>query len=963
MMPGHLCGQMTLNNNDTTYFCNIFRSGQCSFTIHAELDAFDSWGVVYGVDSTFSLNVYFDCANVDGYLDIWDGNNITGTHIVNHVNRYTNQTFPISSEQITFHIHYNAISPSNANTVHRQLHLSWVTNDYSHTFENPCTQSINIQTQNITTTEADITWTPSDDIMHISVNGRPYTGTGGTLHLTGLAPNTLYHVKALPDSLSQQPCCIQTMDFHTQPIPHTGCPYILDLHSNYVQCFYGTFSHGSFDFGIQDGGPLDSYSRHTIHTDPDETDTFTGNLLHTVCPGTPGSVRLGNSHTGAESESIIYNLHVDTTLYSLIMLHYAAVLQNPNHTPQAQPRFTMRILDQNNAVIDPQCGAADFIANVSLGWNTYGEDILWKDWTTVGINLAPYHGQDVRLQFTTYDCAEGGHFGYAYFYVECQQPFASSDHCGTIDTTTLTAPAGFNYLWYYGNDIQHPVSTSQSATVVTSAGPIHCRLSFIENPTCYLTMNTEVFNFWPYAVIDTFSTQDNGCDGYEVLFLNRSTILDDDSVALPGNPPCESALWNFGDGSESNQYHPTHTYLRPGTYTVTLVATLANGQCADTVTYTIVTPDAWAPADQYLSCCDSLLWIDSIWYSHDTVGPTKRIAYPESCDTIYTLHLSTLPSSHFLLPVDTFCYNSSYVWHGHSAPISHTYDTLFPLLIDTLVAANGCDSVVYLPLVQMPPAILSIDIQPDCGLGYYLLTAITNQSFWTWSSSPYDSSLSGHEHDRQLWVFPDSTVVYSLTSYHDSTLFCPTTVSQSLSRPSFPHAELEVNPEVLSVDNHTLVAYDKSDAYTSRHWAVVPYGTGDTLTLPDTLPRLAYTASLFDDSITVILAVSNAFCHDTTSRTVPIIRSVPFAPNVFTPDADINNRFSVVCNGALAGELTIYNRQGLQVYSSDDINTGWDGNHHGRPCPQGAYVWHLHYHTVDRPNDWKIAIGTVTLLR
>ena len=93
------------------------------------------------------------------------------------------------------------------------------------------------------------------------------------------------------------------------------------------------------------------------------------------------------------------------------------------------------------------------------------------------------------------------------------------------------------------------------------------------------------------------------------------------------------------------------------------------------------------------------------------------------------------------------------------------------------------------------------------------------------------------------------------------------------------------------------------------------------------------------------------------------MRYALFAPNVFTPDASTNNRFTVVCNGAVEAELTLYNRQGLFVYSTADLEQGWDGTHNGTPCPQGAYVWHFRYRTVDRPTDWNKAIGTVTLLR
>ena len=963
IVPECLSAQ-TLYNHDTTYICaGGFGYASITHSYVRHMEAFDSWAVVDGVDSSWTLDISYTCYRGSepgegyGYIDIWDGDAATGILLINHFigSSINIQSLPITQERVTIHVHYNAYSIDTIYPLVRNLSIFCRDVDggsYTHSCDFP----FSVRIENVTTTSAEIKWMPDTIAAVFWVNGQNYTGSGGSLQLTGLMPNTRYDIKAIPVNREEALCCYKRANFYTIPQAHIGCPDVLDLHSEYVRCY------NDDNIGIEDYGPLLAFSRHTVHTNSDEIDSIAGRQLHTVCPEMPGSVRLGNWLNGAQHESIVYYLHVDTMLYSLILLHYAAVLQNPNHSPSAQPRFTMRILDQNDSVIDPQCGAADFVSDTSLGWNIDEPEVLWKDWTTVGINLAPYHGQDVRLQFTTYDCAEGAHFGYAYFYVECQQPYATADHCGTVDTVTLTAPDGFNYLWYYDSPT-NPVATTQSAVCSSSEGTVHCRLSFVENPACYITMDAYVSNFWPSAVIDTLYAVDHGCDGFEVHFLNRSTILGDDTLPLPNHPPCETARWNFGDGFYSDDYSPVHTYRHPGTYTVTLISGLSTDQCTDTATFILVTPDAWAPGDKYATCCDSLLWIDSIWYSHDTVGPTARVHF-YYCDTIYTLHLTTLPTSHYFLPTDTFCYNSGYTWRGEMVSISHSADTLFHELTDTLVAANGCDSIDHLPLVQLPPDPVDIGVRSDCGAGFYILVANTANPFWQWGSEPYDPLLDGHENDREVGIFPDSAVVYYLTTYYGDSLFCPTTMSVHLLPPSFSGAELEVNPSVLTYDRTTLYAYDRSDDSDRRRWIIVNHGANhDTIVLSDSLPRIVYTVSTDYDSVTVVLAAGNDFCNDTVSQTIPIVRSAVFAPNIFTPDDGQNNRFIVVCNGALEGELTIYNRQGFVVFSTDDMDKGWDGMHAGTPCTQGAYVWHLRYRTVDRPSDWQETLGTVTLLR
>lgn len=170
---------------------------------------------------------------------------------------------------------------------------------------------------------------------------------------------------------------------------------------------------------------------------------------------------------------------------------------------------------------------------------------------------------------------------------------------------------------------------------------------------------------------------------------------------------------------------------------------------------------------------------------------------------------------------------------------------------------------------------------------------------------------------------------------------------------------------MLTPEQQLVTAYDLSREYDHRRWSVVLHGTQhDTVQLSETSRYMSYHASLDPDSLTVLLAVNNSICYDTARRTLPVVVTTLYAPNVFTPDAaDINSRFIIIGADILQAELTIYNRQGIFVYTTDDIEQGWDGTSNGSPCPQGAYVWHLRYRNASKPNQWHSAIGTVTLLR
>ena len=62
-------------------------------------------------------------------------------------------------------------------------------------------------------------------------------------------------------------------------------------------------------------------------------------------------------------------------------------------------------------------------------------------------------------------------------------------------------------------------------------------------------------------------------------------------------------------------------------------------------------------------------------------------------------------------------------------------------------------------------------------------------------------------------------------------------------------------------------------------------------------------------------------------------------------------------------ELIVYNRWGEQLFISQDISTGWDGNNQetGKKLPEGPYVYSLKGTTIDEE---KIDLnGIINLIR
>ncbi len=309
----------------------------------------------------------------------------------------------------------------------------------------------------------------------------PYDTT--TYEVTGLDPCTSYYflIRTLctDSSFSCNPASATFMTTLDDCID-----YINLSNNNHVRRTWGTYSNPQQSFM----GPA---GRHVAIIDTSLRDHNTGNLLRCIPVDEIASIRLGDENIGAQGETITFDYFVDSLDKDMLVLKYAVVLQNSNHTSVNQPRFTMEILDSNEVAIDTTCCYADFYAAGDLGWNSVsGSNVIWKDWSTVGIDIAPYHGQLIKIRFTTKDCADGGHFGYAYFTIHCDSKRIDLyNYCENEDSVRLRAPLGFDYRWYRGNDTT-VISTESEILVRADSTAYFCQASFIGKPECGFTVHS-----------------------------------------------------------------------------------------------------------------------------------------------------------------------------------------------------------------------------------------------------------------------------------------------------------------------------------------------------------------------------------------------------------------------------------------------------------------------------------------
>ena len=578
-----------------------------------------------------------------------------------------------------------------------------------------CWHPTDVTPSQVTDSTATVSWRPVSgavryEVKYFRLGGGDSTmisTTQNSVHLTGLLPGTIYQVSVRAE------CARREYSDWNGPVKlYTNCdngvenPFrYWDLYDTTVSCRIGRFSTPSTREQVIDYGSDQINSRHTVHSDPTVYDTRTGNQLRTVPEGYCYSVRLGNWATGAQQEEIVYRIQVDTGKNDLLILRYALVEENPSHPATEQPHFVFSVRNRQGQLLD-SCLYANFVAGDLSGWNTSTEgNVLWHDWMSVGVDLSPYHGQEICVHLENADCAGGGHYGYAYYVMETGTKRLTSTSCGETVENTFLAPQGFAYRWYNADNPSVTLSTARQLHV-TTAGNYCCWVRYLHTTAdCGFTLTARAGARYPVAAFMMVS--ENSC-GSEVYFLNLSRVAADSARQNITNEPCESYLWQFDDGTTSTLPNPTHTFQGEGLHTVTLTAMLANGTCTDTYTDSL-----WVtyPRDTvYDTVCPGmpyqfyryLLYDSGFYTTQDVCGPHR----------LFLSYHDTSSSARY----DTICMGDTLRLFGMDFTEAGTHRVVIPDL-------RGCDSSVYLHLTVHPT--FFVRIKDTLPVGEYLTVGDT----------------------------------------------------------------------------------------------------------------------------------------------------------------------------------------------------------------------------------------------
>jgi len=343
--------------------------------------------------------------------------------------------------------------------------------------------------------------------------------------------------------------------------------------------------------------PCNNTPQHTIFTGGN--DPVVPSMPCVNPNGGSASVRIGDG-TGINAHgAVLRQTFMVSSASTAFSYSYAAVMEDPGHVPSNQPFFKALIYDQNNNPITCSQYQA-YAGDGQNGWVNMGA-YLYKNWTTTFIDLTPYVGQNVTIEFSVGDCSQTGHYAYAYVQAACSSIdlVTSAPAICSGQPVTITAPASAqNYLWNTGE--------TTASIIAYAPGTYTVNLTPFQGAQCAMNLSVTVpAGTAPTADFTYSNTQ---------LCVNDTIFFHNTSV-LPGTDSVSSVSWSFGDGisvpaglgpvsgvtrTGGTHTDPSHYYIAQGNYTVTMILTSSNG-CKATRTknmQVLVSPVVQAGNDQ-----------------------------------------------------------------------------------------------------------------------------------------------------------------------------------------------------------------------------------------------------------------------------------------------------------------------------------------------------------------------------
>ena len=678
--------------------------------------------------------------------------------------------------------------------------------------------------------------------------------------------------------------------------PNNNCPPNIGFEAGSFDnwnCFIGrVLRDGSL--ALFSSNPVDN--RHTIipNSYPQALDPYGSFPIN--CPNGSGySVQLGNSIAGGQAERVSYTFNVppDKNDYS-ILYNYAVVFQNPPHQPWEQPRFTSKVYNvTDNKYID--CGSFEFVASSNLpGFqlSPAGNNVFFKPWSPVTVDLSGLAGKTIRLEFTTNDCAYTQHFGYAYLDVNencLSSPISGNTYCGEAQSVILTAPYGFaSYSWFTSDFSQ--LLGNENILTIKPAPPANTTYAVVIIPydgvgcmdTLYTTINVSSEPF-KLSVINEITGCSSGVDITSAAITAGSTpgltysyytdLNQINYVPVPSKITQSGLYYIKGiNRAGCNDIKPIRVIvLQPPKITITHPGGVCIPQKVD-----ITKPEITAGSEPGV--------IFTYWKN---AGATIALPNPNAIDVAGTYYIKGDKPG--------FC--------GAVKPVEVKIGEVPNIIIHNPTACKKID---------LTNAAITLGSTPNVNYTYWTNAAATM------SLANPTSVISGTYYIKATTTSGCSNINPVLVTVNPTPDFIVTDPAPA----KYPVMTIDLTS---SVDQYTGLSY--------TYWM-------DSLTRkPVSNPTAVNKRGRY-----FIRAINEYGCvtiKPVNAVIIPPPEPIVYVPNAFTPNNDgLNDLFKIKIVGEISvSHLKIYNRWGQLVYNDANLNRYWNGKLKGVDLPAGVYVW------------------------
>ncbi|MCJ7446400.1 MAG: PKD domain-containing protein, partial [Bacteroidales bacterium] len=436
----------------------------------------------------------------------------------------------------------------------------------------------------------------------------------------------------------------------------------------------------------------------------------------------------------------------------------------------------------------------------------------------------------------------------------------------------------------------------------------------------------------PNGCFDTFTTLMTVYPAIDATFTASDIIVcSGGSLTFNAMPGASRYFWEFGDGASgystaSTNHIFTNFTTAPLPLTVRLTTT-SFYNCTDVETMNITVMPVPLPGF--------------------TAAPPSQVFNPGGNPVTFT---NTTNAGTW-----------TWLWRFGDGAISivegpsHTYTGIGDFVVTLVVSnANCSDSIQHTVRVTPIPPIADFDSVPSGCSPLYI--AINNTSsndeapgttyLWDFGDGSYSTAEN-----------PTYTYFTAGTYRIELTVTGPGGVStkpQVVSAYPAPRAYFEVAPSFVFVNDERVRCFNLSQDADSYLWE---FGDGDTSKLKEPFHRYME-EGVYDITL---WAYSDNGCTDkyvlSPGVTVEPAGELRFA-SVFTPNkegpieldrlptggTEVDQFFYPPIREKVINDtykLQIFNRLGVLIFESHNINVPWNGYYKGKLCPQGVYVWYV----------------------